>query len=83
MRTQEEIEYAIEKATEAWSELPAKDFYGNDNAGALEAILYALRHKVTDETDIVDRYPDDFVHNEGAQAVQWLNEEIELDDWIE
>lgn len=83
MRTQEDINSAKEILRKQKETLPEFDIFGDSNFEALDAAMEVLDINITSEDEIYDKEYSNYVESYALNAVQWLNEEIELDDWID
>lgn len=83
MRTQDEIKEAINRVKANKEKYPEYSMFGDNNWEAADAALDVLDDLTTDEDEIYDKELDSNVESEAIVAIQWLNEELELEDWLD
>lgn len=82
MKTNREIALMVERLLEEKETLPEYSFFGDNNWRMYDTAIKALKEQWS-ETDLnKQHFEDDQEENLAFSAVQWLNEEIDDEDFL-
>jgi hypothetical protein len=80
-RNQTEIDSMVQKLSDLKKTLPQYSFFGDNNWEAIDEQMHVIKNDI-DQDEIYEGNHDDNVENAAISAYQWLNGEIEEDEFI-